>query len=116
MRRKLSVIVIALVLLCGCAHWSALTPEQKARAVADEIQDQLIDLYDTSKAYLSLHPEYETKWKAEILPAFDLANRSLKSTMELARMEVITPDEVRTRMIPFINSLVLYLVEIGLFD
>ena len=107
------LVILMAVLMVGCAHWAELTRQEKARTVADGIQEELDEMFDSSKMYLDLHPEYQEKWKTKIVPAFDLANKTLKEVSELAKMEVITPDEVRQRMIPLLNRLIRYLVEIG---
>ena len=120
MRRKLlgQIILVALMVLLigGCAAWDALTPDEKARTVVDGLQDQVGDMWKASKQYLALHPEYQEKWKAEIVPAFDLANKALKEVTVLASMELITPEEVRSRIMPLIMDVIRYLGEIGFYD
>jgi len=119
MRRKHlpSIIVsILLVLMVGCASWRLLTPDEKARASIDLMQTQLEEMFDTSKAYVDLHPEYVDKWKAEIVPAFDVANKTLADVAYLARTQDMTVAEVRAIIQPLINRIIFFLGQVGLFD
>lgn len=116
MQRKLLslVLCLTLVILVGCAaQWELLTPDQKARATTDMIQIQLEETFDQAKAYIDVHPEHLEVWKAEIVPAFDLANKALKDVIELAQMEEITPAEVRARVNPLVNRVIIFLHKIG---
>jgi len=122
---KRSVMSILLVLaLCVClascaslkAAWQGLTPDQKARVVLDELQTQLDQNFDLAKNYVDAHPEYAEVWKAEVVPTFDLANKALKDVMDLAQKGEITPEEVRSRVMPFVNKVVTYLVLMGVLE
>ncbi len=114
---KISLVMAILFSLVTCAgvqeKWNALTPDEKARVVINDIQAQLNTLFDTSKAYVIANPKYQEKWKTQIIPAFDLANKSLASAMILAKAGKITPDQVYAQVQPVLNSLITLLVSIG---
>lgn len=112
----LVIITLLLVLMVGCAHWDALTPDEKARATVDLMQTQLEEMFDQSKLYVDAHPEYLEKWKTEIVPAFDVANKTLLDVINLAKTKDMTASEVRAIVQPLINRVVFFLGQIGLFD
>jgi len=118
MRKIRFIIPILLILtLVACAgvqeKWNTLTPDEKARVVISDIQAQLNTLFDTGKAYIMANPKYQEKWKKEIIPSFDVANKALASAMILAKAEKITPDQVYSQIQPLLNSVIALLVSIG---
>lgn len=108
-----AVLVAAVFLFAGCAAWDALSPDEKARATVDMMQIQLEETFDQAKAYVELHPEYADVWKAKVVPAFDLANKALADAIELAQKEQITPADIRAKVNPLVNRVIIYLHEIG---
>lgn len=111
------VIVALCVGLFGCAgiqdKWNALSADEKARIVINDLQGQLNTLFDTSRAYVTANPKYQVDWKTKIVPAFDVANKSLLSAMTLAKSGQITPDQVYAQIQPVMNSVINLLVSIG---
>lgn len=114
---KLLLVMVVFLSLVACAgvqeKWNALTPDEKARVVVNDIQAQLNTLFDTGKAYVMANPKYQDKWKKEIIPAFDLANKTLASANILAKAGKITPDQVYGQVQPVLNSVIALLVSIG---
>lgn len=110
-------MLLILTFLVSCVgiqeKWNALTPDQKARVVVNDLQNQLNTLFDTGKAYITANPQYQDKWKKQIVPAFDVANKSLLSAMNLAKSGQITPDQVYSQVQPVLNSVINLLVSIG---
>ena len=114
MRNKLKVIAILILFLAfslACsqgfqAKWNALTPDEKARVIINDLQSQLNTKFDEAKAIVTLKPEYQTIWKTEIVPAFDMANKALKSASILAQQGKMTPDEVYAQITPLIAKVV----------
>ena len=114
---KLFMVMVVLLSLVACAgvqeKWNALTPDEKARVVVSDIQSQLNTLFDTGKAYVVANPKYQEKWRGQIIPAFDLANKTLASATILAKAGKITPDQVYAQVQPMLNSVIGLLVSIG---
>ena len=110
------IVTILLIFMVGCAGWDLLTPDEKARASIDLMQTQLEEMFDTSKAYVDTHPEYLEKWKVEIVPAFDVANKTLADVAHIAKTQDMTAAEVRAIVQPLINRIVFFLGQIGMFD
>jgi hypothetical protein len=114
----LLVLVLAIGLgLSSCAtiqeSWDNLTPDEKARVIVNDLQQQLNQAFDTSKAYVALHPEYQAKWQGEIVPAFDVANEAMENVILLAQGGDITPDEVYEQIQPLLNKILALLASIG---
>jgi len=114
---KFFVPILLVLMLVACAgvqeKWNALTPDEKARVVVSDIQAQLNTLFDTGKAYVMANPKYQDKWKGQIVPAFDLASKSLASATILAKAGKITPDQVYAQVQPVLNSVITLLISIG---
>jgi len=113
-----AVLVLALVVgLTGCAslqeNWDALTPDQKARVIVNDLQKQTEHAFDTSKAYVAAHPQYQATWQNEIVPAFNVANQALKNVETLAQGGDVTPDQVYEQIQPLLNKIVALLDSIG---
>ncbi len=111
------ILLLTLFILGGCAtvqeSWNKLTPDQKARVVINDLQSQLDTLFNTGKTYVTSNPQYQDKWKKQIVPAFDVANKGLRSATELAKTGQITPDQVYAQIQPLINSTINLLISIG---
>lgn len=110
------IVLFLLIFVVGCAAWSTLTRDEKARAVVDLMQTQLEEMFDQSKAYLDLHPEYQDKWKTEIVPAFDVANKTLADVAHLAKSQPMTAAQIRAVVEPLIGRIICLLGQIGYFD
>lgn len=114
------VVVITLLLafvFTGCAtlqeKWNLLTPDQKARVIVDGIQTDLESWFDQGKAYVTANPQYLPVWKEKIVPAFDVANKALKDTIDLVRKGELKPQEVYPRVQTFVDNVVALLIQIG---
>jgi hypothetical protein len=111
------IVAFLIVVLMGCtASWELLTPDQKARATIDTFQVQLNDLFDQGKAYVDMHPEHLEAWQTEIIPVFDMANKALADSIELAKLEKIGPRDVQAKLMPIITRVMMYLDTIGVFE
>jgi len=117
MKRKVFIPILLLLLLVSCAtiqeQWNKLTPDEKARIVINDLQTQLSNLWETGKTYVDANPQYQEKWKKEIVPIFDSANKNLKVAITLSKVNQITPDVVYQNIQPAINSIIIMLVQIG---
>lgn len=114
------IIVVLLIFMVGCAglmeKWKALTPDQKARVTIDFLQDQLDGHLEMSIAYVRAHPELEERWKAEGVPAFDLANKAIKDVIDLGQEEELTPEIVKAKVVPLINRIISFMVKVGIME
>lgn len=110
-------LCLVVFLLVGCAgiqeKWNNLNSDEKARIILNDLQSQLNTLFDTGKAFVVANPQHTATWKTKIIPAFDLANKSLLSAMNLSKLGQITPDEVYGQVQPVLNSCINLLVQIG---
>ena len=118
MRKVRVVLVLSVFLfLVSCAgvqeKWNALTPDQKARIIVNDLQDQLTHAFDTGKAYVTANPKYQDKWKAEIVPAFDVANKALASVIAVGKTKPLTPEFVYGQAQAVVNNVLNLLVQIG---
>lgn len=115
MKRKLSVLVFLLmIVLIGCAGNQAnLTPDETARVAIASIQRQLDTTFDSAKLYVELKPQYQEKWKKEIIPAFDAANKTLKIVIDMNQIQAMTAEEVRDYVKEQMNLVLILLNEIG---
>jgi len=120
MKRKfvpLFLSVILLVTLVSCVElqekWKALTPDQKAQVIIGDIQGQLTNAFNTGKAYIATKPEYQEKWKTQIVPAFDIANKALASVIVLGKTKPLTPEFVYAQVQPQVTNVVNLLILIG---
>jgi len=122
MRTKVKSIglVLLFVSLVGCAYfgtiqdkWARLTPDEKARIILSDIQGQLSNLFDVGKAYVSANPKYNGIWKEKIVPAFDTANRSIKTAIELGKGKGLSPSFIYDTVQPNVNSVITLLEQIG---
>ena len=120
MKRKfvhlfLSVILLASLVSCvGLQEkWGALTPDQKAQVIIGDIQGQLTNAFNTGKAYIATKPEYQEKWKTQIVPAFDIANKALASVIVLGKTKPLTPEFVYAQVQPQVTNVVNLLILIG---
>ena len=115
-RLKISAVMfLMLVVLTSCVG-QQITKDQEARILLNSIQDNLSVLFDTGKAMAATKPEYQVIWKAKINPSFDLANKAVKSAMELAKKGEYTPADVNAKITPLVNLVIVYLGEIGVIN
>lgn len=114
--RVLSLFLV-LFFLVSCAgvteKWETLTPAEQSRVILDGMQSQLDNLFDTGKAYVSVHPDQADQWKTKIVPAFSAANKSIAAAIKLCQTENITPSQVYETVQPLITEVVNLLVKIG---
>jgi hypothetical protein len=108
--KRLAVVLVALVLLAGCASvqtsWNNLSTDEKARIVVGDLQTQLSNAFDTGKAYVTANPSKQAEWKAKVIPAFDVANKALASAATLAKEGKTTPDAVYAQVQPLLNAVI----------
>jgi hypothetical protein len=114
-----SILVLFLLagFVSGCAglkaQWSSLPSDDKARIIVDDMQSQLNTAFDTADAYVKANPQYAEKWQKEILPAFDVANKAIKTSIDLAKAGKITYDDVLADARPLFNAVISLLQSIG---
>lgn len=119
MKSKIKIIglLILVMFLFSCASiqesWNKLTPQEKSRIILNDMQEHLGSLFDTGKSYVVLHPEYQNKWKNDIIPAFSVTNRALASAIMLSKIGTTSPDEVYAQIQPLINTVSSLLFSIG---
>ena len=114
MRRNARFIapLLLMLMLVACAG-SQVTPDQEARIVLNQVQDNLTVLFDIGKTYVSANPQYQEAWKTKIVPTFDTANKSMAAALALAKEGKYTPADVQAKIMPVINSIVALLAQIG---
>jgi hypothetical protein len=120
MKRNICIIITLIVALVGCASvanlqtaWNKLTPNDKARIVVGGFQDQLNNLFDIGKSYVASHPDKVTEWKTKVIPAFDMANKSLRGYIVAIGMGTATPEAIFKEIPPLIVSVVTLLQAMG---
>lgn len=118
MKRLLAVtLIVMLCLALACTtmqqQWDKLTPDEKARVVIADMQNQLNTLFDTGKQYVTLHPEAKEVWKEKAVPAFDLANKALEAAIKISSTQGITPDELYQVVAPLIDKVLQILTDMG---
>lgn len=115
-RLKILSVLICLALV-SCAtiqeRWNALTPDEKARIIINDLQTQLETLWNKGKDYVNQNPQYSQIWRDEIVPAFSTANTCLKTVIMIAQTRGITPDQVYSYVQPALDKIMFYLIKIG---
>ncbi len=117
MKRKVFPILLSLVLLAcfSCATTTVqLTKDQEARILLNGIQVNLSTLFDTAKALVVASPKYQDVWKNKVNPAFDLANKTVKDALDLAKKGQYTPADIQAKVNPFITRLIVLLAQEGI--
>jgi hypothetical protein len=115
MKVGLSLLICLIFIACAGVQekWNSLTPDQKARVIVNDLQGQLNNLFDQGKVYVATKPEHQVLWKTNIVPAFDQANKSIKTIIDLGKNKTLTPEYVYSIINPRIVEVVAYLVKIG---
>lgn len=113
-RVKLTVVMfLVMIVLVSCAgvqeKWNQLTPDQKARIIIGDIQDQLSTVFDTAKAQIGHKPE----WKAKVVPAFDVANKALADVIALGKAQPLTPAMVYEKVQNQVNNVLNLCIQLG---
>jgi len=116
--KLLSVLAVILLVVAACTatmqeQYNALTPADQAKVLLEQAQDQLTDNFRIAKEYIAARPQHDAVWEAEIVPAFDLANKAIKSALNLVVEGTITPDKVYVEVMPLVKIVVTKLVAIG---
>lgn len=126
MRKKVSmaaVVLMTMFLLASCSmfqqqtiqeSWNKLTPDEQARVVVGGLQKNLNQKFDEGKAIVVANPQHQALWKGQIVPAFDKANKTLKSVSDLAQAGKITPEGVYAKFKPDLDALILLALQLGL--
>lgn len=111
------ILLFILFLLASCSSmqekWNALTPDEKARTVLADFQDQLTNSWKMGKDYVALHPEHQAIWKEKVVPAFDIANKKLADLMKRGMSQTLTPDTIYDEAQDLITNVINYLIQIG---
>ena len=119
-KRKLAIVFVLMAfLVAGCTAalqnaWNSKTPDEQARIIVSGLQKTLNQKFDEAKALVVVNPQYQEMWKKNILPAFDRANKTLRSFSELSFTGALTPAIVYAKYKPDIDALMLYLLKIGM--
>lgn len=121
--RMVMVLFLVMFLMTSCSlfkdqtlkeSWNKLTPDEQARIIVGGFQNTLDTKVVEGIALVKANPQIEPAWKTRVLPAFDKANKTLKSITELAQAGKITPEEVYTKFKQDFDQLILYALQIGL--
>uniref|UniRef100_A0A6M3LG51 Uncharacterized protein n=1 Tax=viral metagenome TaxID=1070528 RepID=A0A6M3LG51_9ZZZZ len=117
-RITLTLIIIFLVFgPFGCAtlgeRWGDLSQDDKCRIIVNDMQDQLINLFEIGKVYVSAHPESQETWKGKIVPAISSANKAIATCILLIEGGDLTPGEAYRFIQPLINEVIGLLVDLG---
>lgn len=110
--KKASVFVLCFFLI-SCAGFKQRTPDEQKRIIIDQAQSQLETFFDVGKQYVMLHPQHQTVWKEKIVPAFKVANETIKMATIMARTDMYTPEQVKAMMQVEINKVLMFLIDIG---
>jgi len=119
MREWRALFVVGLVVLVlGCAadlqeKWNALSPGDQAKIILNQAQDQLTDSFRIGRDYVKSRPEFDGVWKSQIVPGFDVANKSILAALNMAGTGVVTPEKVYAEVMPLVKAVLDKLVEIG---
>lgn len=118
MRKVRFIIPLLLVLsLVACAgiqtKWNALTPDEKARIIINDLQGQVDNAFTEGKAYVAAKPELQAKWKTQIIPAFDVANKAIASAITLGKTKPLTPDIVYAQAQAQVTNVLNLLIQMG---
>ena len=129
MKKRLSVLVLAVVLLfggftgCGTTtpstptitaqQWSTLTPDQQSRILVDQFQTQLGNYFDQGKAYVGTDPAKLVIWKTKVIPAFDVANKALAGFDLLVGQGKATPDAIQAKLPGLVQAVLSELTALG---
>lgn len=117
-RVRISVIMfLALIVLAACAgiqaKWDALTPDEQARIILNGLQSQVDNALAESTAYVAKKPELQTKWKTQVIPAFDVANKAIASAITLGKTKPLTPAIVYAQAQAQVSNLLNLLIQMG---
>jgi len=117
MKKKCLALVIVVLMIASCATiadlqaaWNKLTPDGKARIIAGGFQEQLTTLFDQGKAYVTANPDKQEIWKGQVVPCFDVANKSLRTYMI---SQSGTPEQIYKEIPPLIQSVITALKAMG---
>jgi hypothetical protein len=121
--RKARLLIIPILLACmliSCAalqnvqdKWNLLTPEQKAQIVISDLQGQLDNAFTQSKVMVMAKPELVDKWKTQIVPAFDVANKALASVIAVGKTKPLTPEFVYAQAQALVTNALNFAIQIG---
>lgn len=110
--RKATVVILCLFII-GCAGFKERSPDEQKRIILNQAQSQLETFFDIGKQYVVLNPQHQEVWKAKIVPAFKIANDTLKMATIMARTDMYTPEQVKAMMQVEINKVLMFLIDIG---
>jgi hypothetical protein len=121
MRQTPRIRIFVMLLLCctlfACGsvqeQWGKLSPDEQGRIIAGSLQDNLQTTWAAGTAYVARNPQYQEEWTQKIVPAFDVANKSLATYMTLMQDGKIAPDELFSKMSPLVKSVTDMLKAIG---
>jgi hypothetical protein len=107
------MVMVVMMSLVACAgvqgKWNALTPDEKARVVIGDIQDQLAITFDTAKAQIGNKPE----WREKVVPAFDVANKALADVIILGKTKPLTPAMVYEKVQNQVTNVLNLCIQLG---
>ena len=117
MRKRQISLLLILLFLFACTtvqtDYNKLTLDEKVRFKIGVAQSQLETLFDSGKSYVNIHPEYQVTWKTKVIPAFDTANKTLRTIILMEQQGTITPETIDSQMNPLIDSITNLLLGIG---
>jgi hypothetical protein len=102
----------------GCAtiqkQWNTLTPQEQNRLILNGIQKELNNLFLDAESYVNANPQYEKEWVDKILPAFNLANKTLRFVIVRNMTQSSSLADLLKQIQPLINDVKILLKGIGL--
>lgn len=109
---KVLTVFLVVMALISCSsiqqikqNWQDIKADEKARIICEFIQSELEITFDTAKNYVVMHPQFQADWKAKVVPAFDVANKTLASYMILAKANKVTFIDVGKGMVPMLQPI-----------
>lgn len=115
MRKRQISLLLILLFLFACTtvqtDYNKLTLDEKVRFKIGIAQSQLETLFDSGKSYVTTHPESQVIWKTKVIPAFDTANKTLRTIISM--QGTITPETIDAQMNPLIDSITNLLLDMG---
>ena len=122
MKKRLAGLLVVLFVLVSCTavlqdQWNQMSSQDQAKIILNGFQDQLSDNWRIAKTYVEANPtnvDLQATWKVSIVPAFDVANKAIASSLTLAAQNKITPDAVYREVMPMVQKVLDLLVSRGI--
>ena len=104
--------MMATMISCGsmkniAKEWEKRTPEERGRITLNLAQGIVATCFETGQTFVNKDPvKYQTEWKEKVLPAIDLANKSIATALTVLKNGgYLTQEDVVTRVAPNIKAI-----------